>query len=556
MTAIMQSIRDRRECLVLATMLLSLHTALWIDFGSLPSRALILIHLGLFLLWQPVQRRDRPFVWYNALIFILITMIFAYWISWWLMFFWLVLLIGMVGGRVVFSRAERRIYFLALIFLILELLVACIPQLFAIADYPATYYLLKYFIAAIPLFMMFAPSPPSGHSSFSVDILYAITASMLTGLLAMGSLVFMYHTGSDYFTSLIQTLLVIGVFLILISWLLSISTGFSGLSQLWSRSLLNIGTPFEEWLAELSVLKQERHTSKEFLDAAIARLFTLPWMSGVEWELTESRGMLGEKTRHKIDLNINDRPIVLYTNVPTGGALLLHCNLLIQLIQYFYESKINEHKLAKQAHLQAIYETGARITHDIKNLLQSMHSMVTILQADTSDTDSKSVTILKRQFPYFIQRLEQSVDKLQAPQDFNQEEIYLKDWWGELHAHHKYDDIHFEATIDNNPLIPFDLFDSVAENLLENAISKRKNEPGIRITATIRAIENTISLSICDTGKAINENTTRILFEEPVPSDNGLGIGLLQAGKHAEAMGYTLRLKHNFTGNVCFELHN
>jgi signal transduction histidine kinase len=217
---------------------------------------------------------------------------------------------------------------------------------------------------------------------------------------------------------------------------------------------------------------------------------------------------------------------------------------------------VNEHELAKQAQLQAIFETGARITHDIKNLLQSMHSMVTILHADTSETDSKSVIILKRQFPYFIQRLEQAMNKLQTPEEISQEITYLKEWWGELHSHYKDYDIEFIAEIDSNPAIPFDLFHSVAENLLENAITKRKEQPDIRITAKIQVNKYIISMKITDTGNAIDERTATILFRESIKSDNGLGIGLLQAAKQAEAMGYTLSLKYNFNGNVCFELHN
>jgi len=61
---------------------------------------------------------------------------------------------------------------------------------------------------------------------------------------------------------------------------------------------------------------------------------------------------------------------------------------------------------------------------------------------------------------------------------------------------------------------------------------------------------------VTDTGRAIDEKITALLFKEPLKSDNGLGIGLLQAAKQAESIGYTLRLNENLTGNVCFELHN
>jgi len=551
----MQSIIRRRDYFILAAMLVFLHAALWLDFGSAISRTLLLIHFGFFLLWQPLQTKEK-YTWYNGIIFIVLVLAFAYWANWWLIFAWLILLIGIVGGRVVTSSSERYVLFLAMFFLITELLIIAIPNLFSIIYNNPVFNILEFFILFIPVVIPFFPRSYPRQTGLSVDLLHAITASLLVGLLALGSLVIMYHSGTDYFISLIYSLLAIGTGLLLISWLLSAHTGFGVLSQLWSRSLMNIGTPFEQWLSELSALKDQHESPSGFLDAAIEKLASLPWISGVKWQISNQLNIHGTKTKHLLNLSVNSHAVTLYTRVPVGGAMLLHCKLLIKLIEYFYLAKVNERELEKQAHLQAIFETGARITHDIKNLLQSMHSMVTILQTDTTQADSKSVAILKKQFPYFIQRLEQAMNKLQTPQQFSKEEIYLMDWWGELNAHYKDYNIEFNAEINTNPLIPFDLFDSIADNLLENAITKRKGEPGINISVDLKVIGNTISLKVTDTGTAIDEKIAVMLFRESMKSDNGLGIGLLQAGKQAESMGYTLTLKYNFNGNVCFELHN
>ena len=389
-----------------------------------------------------------------------------------------------------------------------------------------------------------------------MDLLHAITASLLIGLLAFGSMVIMYQSGSDYFTALISSSLAIGLCLLLISWLLSAHGGFNELSQLWSRSLLNIGTPFEKWLEDLSTLKELHRSPADFLEAAIQRLASLYWMAGVKWQIDDQLNIHGTKTGHEITFTIDNHPVLLYTRVPIGGALLLHCNLLIKLIEYFYLAKLNEQELARQAHMQAIHETGARITHDIKNLLQSMHSMITIIDADNPDGDSKSLSIVKRQFPYFIQRLEQSMNKLQTPARSSQETIYLRDWWRELQLHYRIDKIEFTGKITDNPLVSFDLFDSITENLLENAIAKRKNDESIEIKVSLLASEKNIILTVTDSGQAVDKKTAAMLFREPVKSDNGLGIGLLQASKQADASGYQLSLKHNFTGNVSFELRN
>jgi sensor histidine kinase regulating citrate/malate metabolism len=62
------------------------------------------------------------------------------------------------------------------------------------------------------------------------------------------------------------------------------------------------------------------------------------------------------------------------------------------------------------------------------------------------------------------------------------------------------------------------------------------------------------SLTICDTGNAIQNAVATRLFAAPVPSQNGLGIGLYQASKQAQQLGYKLTLESNAVGRVCFEL--
>ena len=555
MPKLIQFITKRRESIILALMLILLHLSIMLDFGSPLSRSLFLVHLGLFLIWQPFQRSDKPMVWYNSIIFTVLPLLLVYWANWGLISAWLIILIGIVGGRVVTVRIERNIYMLVMIFLVSELLTTCIPSLFDIAPTEDVYDLLEHGIAIIPFVLLFFPAIETKHTERSVDFLHAITAALLTSLLALGSLILMYHNNTDYFVALIQTLLAIGVCLLAISWLLTPRSGFSGLSELWTKSLLNIGTPFELWLFELSQLRQEHQSADLFLQAAMEKLVALPWMAGVAWTIEETAHSSGSTSKHKIKTTVQEHPVTLYTNVHIGGALLLHCNLLIQLIDNFYIAKINERDLAKQAHLQAIYETGARITHDIKNLLQAMHSMVSILQTDTGDNKgSNSIALLKKQFPYFIQRLELAISKLQAPKETSHETVSLKDWWQELQTRYRDFSIEFNKTIESDPYIPVDLFNSVAENLLENAIEKKKNEPDIKIKTTIIAKDSVISLIMNDTGSAINEETTKHLFKEPLNSDNGLGIGLYQAARQAESHEYSLELKNNIDGNVTFEL--
>ncbi|MEJ2760844.1 MAG: hypothetical protein P8126_04730, partial [Gammaproteobacteria bacterium] len=59
MKALMRALRQRQELILLVLMLESIHFALWINFGSPQSRSLMIIHFGLFLIWQPVWRGDK-----------------------------------------------------------------------------------------------------------------------------------------------------------------------------------------------------------------------------------------------------------------------------------------------------------------------------------------------------------------------------------------------------------------------------------------------------------------------------------------------------------------
>ena len=173
-------------------------------------------------------------------------------------------------------------------------------------------------------------------------------------ILALGSLVLMYHNNTDYVVALIVTLIAVGIILFGISWLLSPHSGFSGLSQLWTRSLLNIGTPFERWLSNLSEQRQKQGSVQDFLDTAMNELVSLPWIAGAGWSVGETHEVYGELTKHEIHLTLSDQPLTLYTHVPPAGVMSLHCSLLVQLIDTFYTAKKQVWELAQQAHMHAI----------------------------------------------------------------------------------------------------------------------------------------------------------------------------------------------------------
>lgn len=556
MTTLIQNIHARRELIVLALMLEFLHFSIWLDFGNPGSRSLMLIHLGLFLVWQPVWRSDEKISWQNSLIFFFLAIAIVAFMNWWLLFGWLILLSGFSGGRVVINRQERNTYMIVLLFLISELIIKITTSLFEIAIPRGISELFSIALPILPLIITTLPLNKDNVSMQSVDIIHALATATLLCALIFGSLLYTYLGGLDYLTALVVSMLAIAFFLIAFSWLLSPRAGFSGLSQLWSRALLNIGTPLENWLTGLSNLSQRLQTAEEILEASMDELNTLPWIKGLKWSTHASVGECGGTSKYETIFKSDDLTVIVYAYSWMGGALYIHCNLLIQLIENFYVAKLRERKLTHQTHLQAIYETGARVTHDIKNLLQSMHAITSIIDIEKDESTNKTVTqrMLEKQLPHLTQRLQLALDKLQAPGKEAKENIYLKDWWQDMKQRNYEININFESDISGDPIIPAELFDSVIENLLENIREKMLIEAGLSINISLYSDSGNMQLLIADNGSKISAEKAETLLKEPIQSDNGLGIGLFQASRHAESLGFSLELITNKNGKVCFEL--
>ena len=104
--------------------------------------------------------------------------------------------------------------------------------------------------------------------------------------------------------------------------------------------------------------------------------------------------------------------------------------------------------------------------------------------------------------------------------------------------------------------IPADCFDSVIENLLDNARNKAKTSDPIQIKGGLYEKDGDVVLSVVDNGKAMAPALAARLFTQPVSSDNGLGIGLFQSAQQAAVNGYRLILSENEDGAVRFTLTN
>jgi sensor histidine kinase regulating citrate/malate metabolism len=127
-------------------------------------------------------------------------------------------------------------------------------------------------------------------------------------------------------------------------------------------------------------------------------------------------------------------------------------------------------------------------------------------------------------------------------------------WWEGLIRRHTGRDVQFQAEGPAQDLqLPAELFDSVADNLIDNALHKVGVSAGLQVRVTLSAAHGG-TLTVCDNGAAVPKNLADQLFDAPVASQTGLGVGLYHSARQATPLGYRLALTVNEEGTVCFVL--
>jgi K+-sensing histidine kinase KdpD len=228
--------------------------------------------------------------------------------------------------------------------------------------------------------------------------------------------------------------------------------------------------------------------------------------------------------------------LTLHTRHKLSPALVWHFHLLAQLANEHYIAKLRARELQQVSYLRAIHETGARLTHDVKNLLQSLHNLCYLAQTANGEDSKRLELLLERQLPQITQRLQQTLAKLQKPQSEAGGALPAAMWWKIQQQRYAGQPVSFAAAnLDPEVLVPSALFDSVADNLLHNALLKRQSESELQVHVALA--DDASLLSVCDSGSAIREEVLADLLHAPLASENGLGIGLYHAARQAESCG-------------------
>ena len=543
--------------LLFVAMLLLLHLTAMRGVEDIWARALMLAHFGLFILWQPFMRGEQSLTPLQLLAVALICVAVLFFWNWWLMLLWLCMFVGVVGGKVFLFRLrwQRYFYLAGLLYLVSLLLIWVFPQLLpGFSHTREQTQLAQYGLPLLFLLMLALPTETdNGEEPQLVDFFYSAFLFMIIALLVLGSFAFMTLGRVNYPVALTYSLLLIAGLLLLLGIAWNPRAGFDGLGMLFSRYLLSVGLPFEKWLSFLAELSQWERQPERFLQQACAGLGKLPWVSGGAWRTTVYSGEFGRPSKNTVEYADQELQLRVYTRYSLSPALSWHFHLLGQMLGEFYTAKLREQKLQQQSYLQAVYETGARMTHDVKNLLQSLHALCAAAEQEADGSDELQA-LMRRQLPLIAQRLQRTLDKLRAPARDNASVVPAQSWWRSLQLSYAGKNIEFrDGGIGDGVLLPRQLFDSAADNLIQNALGKRKLQGNFAIGVRFTCGEN-LSLEVCDGGRAIAASTAHELLRGPVPSDSGLGIGLYQVARHAEASGFTLALAHNAEGKVSFVL--
>ena len=546
---------------MLLALLLALYFVLLQGPDTWLGKTLFIVHLGLFMLWQPFVQAEQRLSLTRVLGLAAFVLAGTVFLKAWMLLLWIMMLAGIVGGKVLLfgARSPRLFYMMALGFLVVALFLMAAPLAVPMAKLPGPIFSVGQ--VGLPLLLVAMALLPPGREADStrevVDFVYSLFVFLLLAVLMLGSLAAMLLLGSAYTEALLQALMSTGVVLLLLGVAWNPHSGFSGIGALFSRYLMSIGLPVEQWLQALANLAPREEDPQEFLKQACAEIATrLTWVRGGEWIAGKDSGRFGVTDGRRWEFRHGDMMLVFYTLHALSPTLVWHCNLLAQLLAQFHADKQRAQALKQLSYMQAVHETGARLTHDVKNLLQSLNALCSAGLEPGAESSLEYQSLLRRQLPAITGRLAETLGKLNVPQSLASASwLAAAEWWQDLRqrmAAMDWIDFRTEAPIAGE--LPAEVFSGVVENLIRNAAEKRLQEPDLRMQVELKSSDTGIELMACDSGSAMAADIASGLFIGPVASESGYGIGLYHAARYAHAAGYSLELIDNQAGRVCFRL--
>src|SRR5437016_2397864 len=255
--------------LVVAAMLATLHVAVFRGVADPWARALLLVHLGLLLLWQPFLRAEQRISPMQGFILSLVAFGVMLALDWWLLAFWVVVLAGLVGGKVYqhHARWQRLSYLVVLAYLLALLAVVILPEIAPSREITseirsAAEYLLP---LAFVLILLLPAEPEPADTAQVIDFFYSMFLMLLLVVVILGSFTFMTLRRTGYLEALTYTVFLTAGAVLLVGLAWNPRSGFAGLNVFFVRYLFSIGLPVEQSLHFLAELLQREARPERFL---------------------------------------------------------------------------------------------------------------------------------------------------------------------------------------------------------------------------------------------------------------------------------------------------
>lgn len=535
----------------LAAMLLALHAGTAWGIEHAWARGFLLAHFGLFLLWQPLWRGERDIGGTHAALVIVAGVGLAATAGWWIIVLWLALMFGLLGGRAIGTadRPVRVVLLFAAAYVLTLLLAWAVPHLFSVWQ-PEELLVpfIRYGLVLVPLAILCVPvGGGAPRTSVAIDLFYAALLFLAVIVLVLGSFVLRDAVQGRYAYALVQMLLGLAILLGALSFLWNPHAGYGGLQQLLSRYIAGIGLPFERWVACVAGVAETAADPSDFMGQALDAMVHAARIEGVKWQHESAGHTRGATSPHALAYDMRGQAYTLYLRSPATPGVALHLKLLAELLAYFYEAKMREAREREDAYQRAIHETGARVTHDVKNLLQGLRALCAAAEEAGPGDEAELVRMFKRQLPAVAARVTATLDKLQTPGRVVSN-TPATDWWSALQQRYAANAVRFsDGAVAPGVTVPGELFDSVAENLVANALRKHD-------ARRIQVEFDGATLAVWDDGASVPAAVANDLFRRRVESASGLGVGLYHCASYAARLGYRLALVSNEPGNVRFAL--
>lgn len=553
---------EKRRRVVTVAMLALLHLTLFEGPVTPVGRTLFVVHLGLFFLWQPFMGATDPVSRIHALVLTAVLAMAMLATSWWFFVVWLILLASILGGKVfMHGRTEARVFhLLALGYLVAELLVYAVPHILRpLPTMPLPQEILAVWVLPIALLvMMVLPGEPAREDRAEViDFAYSVILLLLLSVIVLGAIALMSLEQIDYGVALAEVLTIISTTLFFLSWVWDPKEQFSGLSAITSRYLLSIGVPFEHWVRGLSSIARHGDEPGPFLTQAGEDLVRrVPWLAGGQWFAGDASGSFGRLEGSATRFEAEQVSFILYSRFPMAPSLYWHYDMVTHLLQELYVGRERSYRLQEMSYMRAIHETGARLTHDVKNLLQSLNTLCAAAGRELGEPVSPQyLALVQRQLPVIAQRLQLTLEKLRRPEMEGADWVVSDQWWQGLQLRYGQEGVSFVLQGDlEGASLPGSLFTRAAENFLQNALDKRRLEPGMAISLQLKRQARGISLRAIDTGSPVPMDIARDFGKRPLATEAGLGIAVYQVARHAELLGFRVALAENQPGRVVVAL--